>query len=126
METLTEITSAEVRRRQRAQQFESLQGSQVALRSRIKSLKAQAAHIDCAALEQMAELVGQVPPGIVTASRSSLGLSIPAGIRASAAIGQVVDACLADGRRREANRVADLKRAEEELANVENALKEFA
>jgi hypothetical protein len=123
METLTEITRAEGKRRERARLFESLSDSKITLDARVKTLKAQS--FDVSVVEQIAALVDKVPAGILTAGRSSLGLSIPSGLSARAVLAQAVDACLADARRREGNRLADLKAAETELQKVERQLEAY-
>jgi hypothetical protein len=123
METLTEITGAELKRRQRAMTYESLQGDVAKLRSEIKRLEAQT--FDCTALEQILELASQIPAGILTQSRSSLGLSIPSGIGGRLAVMQATEAALSDGRRREADRVAAVKEVKAKLAKAEKDLESF-
>jgi hypothetical protein len=125
METLSSIAAQEQSRRQRAMQFEAAQNEAVKQRANVARLTTEVAGFDTTALRQMAELVAKVPAGAKTASRSSLGVSIPSGIGGRQILGQVVDAVLSDTLRREADLQGQLKTAQAKLKKVEAALEGF-
>ena len=124
METLTEITEAELARRERAYVYERLKDAEYRALETIKRLQRSPAEAEsCSAvLRSIAEQVRDVPTDLVT--KGHLGL--PGGMNLHYVLGLLVDDALAEIQRKQDDITAQLTKARTALAEVRAALKDFS
>jgi hypothetical protein len=120
-ELLSEIESKESERRENAWHYEKLVGERTRLTKSIQRLTEMSDAADVKALTQMHKLCADVPKDLITKGSRTL----PGGFVARDLLQAVVVDALADVQRKAAAAKAALKTARQQLASVEEALKEF-
>jgi hypothetical protein len=119
METLSEITTEESARRERAARYERLSNEAYRLRHTVARLTS--APVDVNALDQILELCESVPASLTT---TGFGF-VPGGYVVRDVLRQVVSDGLNQARQKAAKVAADLTKAKANLAKTEAALQEF-
>ena len=120
METITDIANERRERLVRAANYDALIGRQAQLKANIASMERE--RLDLEPLRRIHDLTGDVPPGVLTRSTSTLGWSVPSGMPVRDILMQVAGAALSSAADRQAKRDAQLTQATTALANVEAEL----
>jgi hypothetical protein len=121
METLSEIEKAEEARRENAWRYEKLLDEQKRMRQSIERLEALASANDVKALEKMHALCAQVPKDLLTKGSKFC----PGGFQFHVLLQCIVTDALADVKRKADAAQTALVTTRKNLAQVEQALKEF-
>ena len=120
METLEQITQPQRDRIARVQRYDALIGRQKQLEITISRLEALNVNLD--ALRQIHTLSGDVPRDLLTSGSSTLGFSVARGNNVRDVLMSVSGGAIALAERKAYERNAELLKAREALADVEQEL----